>query len=63
MKTTASGAGHSLADSPPCRASSGWSRRVCGAFYLDRRGQSLQSLAATQQLQLLGVRGHWLLVH
>jgi len=36
---------------------------VCGAFYLDRRGQSLQSLAATQQLQLLGVRGHWLLVH
>lgn len=37
-------------------------RRVSGDFNLDRPGQSLQSLATAQQLQLLGVLGHWLVV-
>lgn len=37
-------------------------RRVSGDFNLDRPGQSLQSLAAAQQLQLQGVLGHWLVV-
>ena len=37
-------------------------RRVSGHFNLDRPDQSLQSLAAAQQLQLLGVLGHWLVV-
>lgn len=37
-------------------------RRVSGDFNLDQPGQSLQSLAAAQQLQLLGVLGHWLVV-
>ncbi|AFO50645.1 anti-FecI sigma factor, FecR [Pseudomonas putida DOT-T1E] len=37
-------------------------RRVSGDFNLDRPDQSLQSLAAAQQLQLLGVLGHWLVV-
>ncbi|MCE5979630.1 FecR family protein [Pseudomonas sp. JR33AA] len=37
-------------------------RRVSDDFNLDRPDQSLQSLAAAQQLQLLGVLGHWLVV-
>ena len=38
-------------------------RRVSGDFNLDRAGESLQSLAAAQHLQLQGVLGHWLVVH
>ena len=38
-------------------------RRVSGDFNLDRPGESLQSLAAAQHLQLQGVLGHWLVVH
>ena len=37
-------------------------RRVSGDFNLDRPGESLQSLAAAQHLQLQGVLGHWLVV-
>ncbi|MBA6059877.1 FecR domain-containing protein [Pseudomonas juntendi] len=37
-------------------------RRVSGDFNLDRAGETLQSLAAAQHLQLQGVLGHWLVV-
>ena len=37
-------------------------RRVSGDFNLDRPGESLQSLAAAQHLQLQSVLGHWLVV-
>ncbi|MBC3483080.1 FecR domain-containing protein [Pseudomonas sp. SWRI77] len=37
-------------------------RRVSGDFSLDRPAESLAALASTQQLQLQGVLGHWLIV-
>ncbi|HDS1818508.1 TPA: FecR domain-containing protein [Pseudomonas putida] len=37
-------------------------RRVSGDFNLDRPAESLAALASTQQLQLQGVLGHWLIV-
>lgn len=37
-------------------------RRVSGDFNLDRAGETLQSLAAAQHLQLHRVLGHWLVV-
>ncbi|WP_256215541.1 FecR domain-containing protein [Pseudomonas sp. NBRC 111131] len=37
-------------------------RRVTGDFNLDRAGETLESLAAEQQLQLFGVLGQWLIV-
>lgn len=37
-------------------------RRVSGEFDLDHAGQSLDTLAASQQLRLYSVLGHWLIV-